>query len=108
MAKTGTTSDDCDRWFCAGTPHYVAAVWLGYDIKQSLNQEVEKKFCKASGNLAGPNCGATGTGWYKETALPDTCTWCTASSSDDDKSASKVVEGVTNAISEAINGLLGN
>ncbi len=138
MAKTGTTSDDCDRWFCAGTPHYVAAVWLGYDIKQSLNQEVnpcgkifftvfdrihtdlpekefpksegavEKKFCKASGNLAGPNCGATGTGWYKETALPDTCTWCTASSSDDDKSAGKVVEGVTNAISEAINGLLGN
>ena len=26
MAKTGTTSSDKDRWFCAGTPYYVAAV----------------------------------------------------------------------------------
>ena len=25
MAKTGTTSSDKDRWFCAGTPYYVAA-----------------------------------------------------------------------------------
>ena len=31
MAKTGTTSSDKDRWFCAGTPYYVAAVWVGFD-----------------------------------------------------------------------------
>ncbi len=29
--KTGTTTDDCDRWFCGFTPYYVAAVWTGYD-----------------------------------------------------------------------------
>ncbi len=29
--KTGTTSDNHDRWFVGYTPHYVAAVWYGYD-----------------------------------------------------------------------------
>ena len=29
--KTGTTSDDCDRWFCGFSPYYVTAVWTGYD-----------------------------------------------------------------------------
>ena len=30
--KTGTTTDECDRWFCGYTPYYVAAVWTGYDM----------------------------------------------------------------------------
>ena len=30
--KTGTTSDEYDRWFCGYTPYYVAAVWTGYDM----------------------------------------------------------------------------
>ncbi|MGN0570149.1 MAG: transglycosylase domain-containing protein [Candidatus Fimenecus sp.] len=42
--KTGTTSDNYDKWCCAGTPYYVAAVWFGYDY----NKEI-----KASGNPAG-------------------------------------------------------
>ena len=29
--KTGTTSDDYDRWFCGFSPYYVTAVWTGYD-----------------------------------------------------------------------------
>lgn len=29
--KTGTTSDNVDRWFCGFTPYYSAAVWYGYD-----------------------------------------------------------------------------
>lgn len=29
--KTGTTSDDKDRWFVGYTPYYVAATWYGYD-----------------------------------------------------------------------------
>lgn len=31
VAKTGTTSDDVDRWFIGLTPYYVTAVWWGYD-----------------------------------------------------------------------------
>lgn len=30
FAKTGTTTDEKDRWFIGGTPYYVAAVWFGY------------------------------------------------------------------------------
>ena len=29
--KTGTTSDNTDRWFVGFTPYYCAAVWTGYD-----------------------------------------------------------------------------
>ena len=30
--KTGTTTDDYDRWFVGYTPYYTAAVWTGYDL----------------------------------------------------------------------------
>ncbi|MBR1811463.1 MAG: transglycosylase domain-containing protein [Clostridia bacterium] len=30
FAKTGTTTDNNDSWFCAGTPYYVGSVWVGY------------------------------------------------------------------------------
>ncbi len=29
--KTGTTSDNVDRWFCGFTSYYTAATWYGYD-----------------------------------------------------------------------------
>ena len=31
FSKTGTTSDDYDKWYCGGTPHYVTAIWFGFD-----------------------------------------------------------------------------
>lgn len=34
--KTGTTSDNWDRWFVGMTPYYVAAVWTGYDTNASM------------------------------------------------------------------------
>lgn len=34
--KTGTTSNDNDRWFIGFTPYYVTAVWFGYDQPKSL------------------------------------------------------------------------
>ncbi len=37
MAKTGTTTDDFDRWFVGGTPYYVAAVWYGYDLNKTVS-----------------------------------------------------------------------
>lgn len=36
MAKTGTTTDEKDRWFAAGTPYYVSATWYGYDIPKEM------------------------------------------------------------------------
>lgn len=39
--KTGTTSDNHDRWFVGYTPYYVATVWYGYDTPQPI---------RASGN----------------------------------------------------------
>lgn len=30
FAKTGTTTDEKDRWFIGGTPYYVCTVWMGY------------------------------------------------------------------------------
>ena len=35
--KTGTTSNNRDRWFCGYTGHYTAAVWVGYDQPETLN-----------------------------------------------------------------------
>ncbi len=35
--KTGTTSNNRDRWFCGYTSHYTAAVWVGYDQPQQIN-----------------------------------------------------------------------
>lgn len=40
FAKTGTTSNEKDRWFCAGTPIYVGAVWYGYDIPKTINASI--------------------------------------------------------------------
>ena len=40
FAKTGTTTDDYDRWVIGGTPYYVAAVWFGCDIQKSLSNYV--------------------------------------------------------------------
>jgi len=36
-AKTGTTNDDFDRWFCGFTPYYTAATWYGYDKPETVN-----------------------------------------------------------------------
>lgn len=110
MAKTGTTSSDRDRWFCCGTPYYVAAVWVGFDREKDLNVTinpagtimfnvfnklhkdlpekefpkssgvVEKTYCRITGKLAGRGCYSTGKGWYKLTDLPGTCTYCSYSS----------------------------
>ena len=35
--KTGTTSNNRDRWFCGFTSHYTAAVWVGYDQPEQIN-----------------------------------------------------------------------
>ena len=34
--KTGTSSNNWNRWFVGMTPYYVAAVWTGYDINEPM------------------------------------------------------------------------
>lgn len=34
--KTGTTSDDVDRWFAGYTSYYSGVVWYGYDYPQTI------------------------------------------------------------------------
>ena len=130
MAKTGTTSSDKDRWFCAGTPYYVPAVWVGFDSPETLNASVnpggkiffrvfddihkgldakqfpkssgtvEKSFCSRTGKLASSNCGSTQKGWYKITSLPAVCTSCSGSSS-----SSSVIEAASSAVNDIANNI---
>lgn len=130
MAKTGTTSSDKDRWFCAGTPYYVAAVWVGFDSPETLNASVnpggkiffrvfddihkgldakrfpkssgtvEKSFCSRTGKLASSNCGSTQKGWYKITSMPAVCTSCSGSSS-----SSSVIEAASSAVNDIANNI---
>ena len=37
FSKTGTTSNNYDRWFAGGTPYYVSAVWYGYDKNKAIS-----------------------------------------------------------------------
>lgn len=34
--KTGTSNDNCDKWFVGFTPYYVGAVWFGMDTMKPL------------------------------------------------------------------------
>ena len=107
MAKTGTTTDEKDRWICGGTPYYVASVWYGYDKPKDIDQypnpagkvfievfdrihkglkikkfpksglTVEKRYCTITGKIAGENCYSTKMGWFKIDDIPGVCTYCT-------------------------------
>lgn len=132
MAKTGTTTNNTNRWFCAGTPYYVAAVWVGFDIPETLDVSVnpggeifftvfdeihedleekefpkssgtiEKRYCRRTGNIAGSGCSSTGVGWYKINNLPATCTSCTSSSGVVDEIIDEVGEEIEEIINEII------
>ena len=135
MAKTGTTSSDKDRWFCAGTPYYVAAVWVGFDKPESLGVSVnpggkifmtvfdkihkgleekefpkssgtvQKRYCRVTGKLAGSSCYSTGKGWYKITSMPSVCTSCQASSKNEN-SIGEAVSNVVDGISDNLSNIL--
>lgn len=88
--KTGTTTNDYDRWFCGYSSDYTASVWVGYDsqerIRSSTNpatvlwqkvmsrisemktpadmefdvETVKVKYCTISGDLPTEVCQAAG------------------------------------------------
>lgn len=37
FGKTGTTTENKDRWFIGGTPEYVGGVWYGYDKPKEVH-----------------------------------------------------------------------
>ena len=108
FAKTGTTSENKDKWICGGTPYYVAAIWYGYDKPTTIpvtgypqgkvfstvmnaihkglpekdfkmsGKSVQKNYCTKSGLIAGDNCQSTASGWYKVDSLPKTCSECSS------------------------------
>ena len=137
MAKTGTTTSDKDRWFCAGTPHYVAAIWVGFDHPETLGVSVnpggkifmrvfdeihkdlpekefpkstktlEKKFCRATGKIAGANCSSTGVGCYKISSMPSTCTSCTFNPIvGNNGNGSGTVDNIVNNLGGVLNGII--
>ncbi|MGI6270568.1 MAG: transglycosylase domain-containing protein [Candidatus Howiella sp.] len=98
--KTGTTSDNNDRWFVGGSPYYIAACWYGFDTPYTLNVSgnpaltvwkkvmsqintgleykdfpqsnavVYGRYCTASGMAATDNCSSTAYGWFKASYRP--------------------------------------
>ncbi|MBQ3149752.1 MAG: transglycosylase domain-containing protein [Clostridia bacterium] len=108
MCKTGTTDEDKNRWFCAGTPYYVCAIWYGYDIAENMHttlnpcgkifldvfskihnnlemkdfaksgKTIQKSYCANTGLIAGKHCPVGGQGWYKTSYLPKQCSSCTS------------------------------
>ena len=40
--KTGTTQDNCDRWYIGYTPYYVGGIWYGYEYPKPLSASTNK------------------------------------------------------------------
>lgn len=103
MGKTGTTNDDKDQLFIAGTPSYLAGVWIGHDnpapitntfaptrvwknvlgdfitkneVRKEFNisEKVKKlQYCTHTGLIAKSSCYSKKDGYYKESYIPDEC-----------------------------------
>lgn len=49
--KTGTTSNNHDRWFVGYTPYAIGGIWLGYDIPASLSSVGSKEHLRVWDNI---------------------------------------------------------
>ncbi len=76
--KTGTTTDDYDRWFVGYTPYYTAAVWTGYDSQETINSSINPACMLWQKVMSGVSQGATDIG-FPSTPPTVQCTYCTSS-----------------------------
>lgn len=114
FAKTGTTSDEKDRWFIGGTPYYVCTAWIGYaehaeelsfstnycgELYQTVMNKIHKNLPAKSFEVSDDvvqkyYCTRTGhlagascpsaAGWYKVDSIPSTCTTCSGGTTIDE------------------------
>lgn len=42
--KTGTTQNDCDKWFVAYTPYCLGGVWYGYEYPQPISKKQKNAY----------------------------------------------------------------
>jgi len=98
--KTGTTTNDIDRWFAGFTPNYVGVVWFGYDTPKNMSGlgnpcvsiwkkvmdeihkdedikimeppsgSVSKRICQISGKIATGSCSNTRIDYFKAGTQP--------------------------------------
>lgn len=102
FGKTGTTDSTTNKWFCGGSPYYVASCWVGFDKAENISDSglairlwgnVMKKinsgkkaitfpdskfvtcraYCTETGLVAKSDCPNTAIGWYKNDYMPS-CT----------------------------------
>lgn len=106
--KTGTTSNDVDRWFAGFTPNYVGVVWFGYDMPKNMSglgnpcvsiwkkvmddvhegitvknipvpkNMVSKRICQYSGKMASGRCSNSRIEYFKAGTQP--ASFCTSHS----------------------------
>lgn len=55
FGKTGTTTENKDRWFIGGTPEYVGGVWYGYDQPKEVHYYLSPNPCGTIWNLVMKN-----------------------------------------------------
>lgn len=76
--KTGTTTDDHDRWFAGYTPYYTAAIWTGYDSPESVNASVNPACVLWRKVMSGISQGEMNIGFQTDLKIVQ-ATYCTAS-----------------------------
>lgn len=117
FGKTGTTTEDKDRWFVGGTPEYVAAVWYGYDKPKEIvyrlsanpsgtiwktvmseiykRKGIDQKSFPKSDTIVQKSYGA-GMGWFDVKNMPSKSTFI-YNESDEDKKTTTEAENTTKA-----------